>query len=216
MMVYIWQSTTIPIIQLDALHKAQPQFCATDALRFLGSLLALSTARRGIIELGAAAWLSFLHVRRRGYDRTSDYVLGVQLTALTGSYWAGIDLAWWALYTATLASGIARRYGLPPLPILVGHLNLDDGFRDLAVKRRWEAYTKSRRGQMAGWTQVPLTSADGVELFCCKFELPGAKRWCLFFNGNAMLAQDSLPEHEAFALKLKTNVLAFNCKPLDD
>ena len=216
--VYVWKAQTLAFDhQLEKLANSKglvysrATLAPRDVNVFGACVLILAASEiegwRYLLPLAVAAWLASLTFRRIGTDPRILTVFGMQLIWLAFCWFLDMSTAlWWSIVLFGCLVAVVRRLGVPTCPILFAHM-LPCPAKAWQERLDREAWT-GRPGQ--GWSELPVTTPDGIELFALKYELPGVKRWTVFFNGNAMLTQNSLDGHQQFAEEMECNLVSFN------
>eukprot|EP00040_Diaphanoeca_grandis_P006684 m.38317 g.38317 ORF g.38317 m.38317 type:complete len:436 (+) comp17886_c0_seq1:211-1518(+) len=197
----VWKQVPILRVEPGISPHDRNKFRAGVALLAAGLIPSVQSVY--VVELALSAFFLYIKSGRFVYDWRSQAAFLVQNIVLFGSAYFGYPTAWWMLLFFGTFGSTMRRFGFPPLPILVGHCNLDDAFTPNAAKQCWNNTT--------GWKQIPLKNADGDNLMvgeCVPF--PDRDRWIVFFNGNAMLIEHNASELQILAHKLGANIVAFN------
>jgi len=182
-------------------YPGAPEIAPVDIKRAAALIVVLEVSEMWsfVLPLGLLAWLGQMAQRRLGTDPKTPVVFGVQATGVLVAWLMGC--LWFGTVVLALVVVTVRRAGIPPFPILVAHM-----VDSTATQQSW----KQRRTVMTSWTEMPVSTPDGMNLFALKYEQPGAKRWAIFFNANAMLVQSALEAHERFAKEMNCNLVSFN------
>ena len=207
-LTWLWLAAPIALEQLlhrfatqNGVRYTKPTAAPTDIFKGITLVLLLAFAetsegeRLWALPITLMAWFAMISLPRMPHDPLIQTTLGVQCAAVCVSWMLSPNGLWWACLLVGVLVALARRVGLPPCPILIAHL--------LPIPTRFSPG--------AGWTEFPVKTADGFNLYSLKYEVAGATRWTILFNGNAMLVQNGTTTAAAqFAQAVKTNVVVFN------
>jgi len=190
---------------------SEPKVAQSDLLR-AGIAFALLAAAEteegsrgvGLLPVVLLGWFGRMALRRYKSDPRTPTVFGVQclfvlIAGLTSTLW-------WLTMLLCVVVAVAKRVGVPPFPVLIAHM-LDK----VAPQQVYETYQAAQLGN-SRWSEFPVVTPDGAKLFALRYKPPGepTRRWAIFFNGNAMLVQNTLDVHMRFADQMRCNMVAFN------
>lgn len=207
LVIGLWKSQFTPLYKV---LKTLPQYATEDLVRgaAVWGLLAVGATgpgiQYGVVEVVALSWSWSIAASRAGRDPRATIFRAVLVAAVAGCYLMGWTLTWWlVLIYGTIASCL-RRIGIPPMPILVGHTVVEEHLSDRAAQLAWD-------NRPPKWERVPITTQDGIQLMAASYTIdPKLKRWVVFMNGNAMLVEHSLSQHQTLANALGLNLISYN------
>lgn len=207
LVIGLWKSRFTP---LSKVLKTLPQYATEDLTRGAGVwvLLVIGATgpgkQYGVVEVVTAAWVWSIISSRAGRDpKAMAFSLAFSAT-VAGCSLLGWTMTWWLVLIYGTIAGCLRRLGIPPLPILVGHAEVEEHLSNRAAQLAWD-------NRPPNWERVPITTQDGVKLMAASYTLdPTLKRWVVFMNGNAMLLEHSLDGHQKLAKALGVNFISYN------